>query len=189
MCSALVISSCTNHQQTTEQDNQTLADSTDENSLPLFIDDDGQIAAAYDNLGVDLETLTNAANDGDRYCQETLANMYAYGVGGVRADRTKAFMYYRELANRGHVEAQAIVGYMMLYGYGPVEDAEAGLEMLSTSANNDCPLAFYVLGNFYHYNTEKTAENQAYARVCYSAAVRLGMVSAQAEIDLMDSNK
>ncbi len=181
--------SCTSNEHSAQNQSSELdADSTiSENNKPLFDDADGQMAAYYDSLAIDLESVTYSAAKGDRVCQELLANMYAYGIGGVKADRTKAFLYYRELANSGHVEAQAIAGYMMLYGFGPIEDAEAGLEMLSASANSDCPLAFYVLGNFYNYNTAKTDENQSKAKLFYSAAANLGMTEAQAELDQMNS--
>lgn len=161
------------------------------NEAPLFVDSDGKMAALYEEQGyVWSKELEDQARRGDIESLRKVACMFAYGIGGVKPNRTAAFFFYRELANRGDLEAQTITGYMMLYGIGPLEDTDAGLELLVNSANHDDPQAFYVLGNFYHYSIKNPDQkDRDNARLYYTRAVQLGHQLAQEELDLMAEGK
>lgn len=150
---------------------------------PLFDDVNGEIDSLYKANGYvySLE-LENAVLKGDLDAADMLASMYAYGIGGVQANRKKAYQLYRMLAEEGNAMAQATVGYMMVYGVGPVEDFEAGMEWLEKSANQRCPMAFYYLGNYF----EQTGDVKN-ARTCYGNAVALGYVPAEADLKALDN--
>lgn len=189
----LLFSSCANSNKTEQIPNKNIVETTDslenkysDNNIPIFEDADGEMARMYKEQGYTFShELENAAYNGDIEAQQLLASMYAYGIGGVGADRKKAYIIYRGLAEHGDADAQAIVGYMLLYGLGPVEDTDAGLEWLTKSANQQSGFAFYILGNFYNYNLESTEATRTQARLFYMSAVKLGQQEAQAELDNM----
>ncbi len=154
---------------------------------PLFDDFDGGMAQFYEENGyVYSQELVERAGVGDVHALDLLSTMYAYGIGGVAPDRNKAFHYYRALANTGDSDAQAITGYMLIYGLGPIENVDDGLEMLAESANQKNGLAYYFLGNFHHYNLEPTAENVLRAKLYYRAAAELGMYPALEELERLE---
>lgn len=161
-----------------------------DNAQPIFDDDDGEMARLYKQNGYEYtQNLESAAASGDQQAQILLASMYAYGIGGVRADRKRAYCLYRSLAEAGDAESQAITGYMMLYGFGPVEDTEAGLGWLVEAANNGSGWAYYILGNFYTYNVEFDERLHANAKLYYRMAAERGVVAAQEELDRLSKFK
>ncbi len=93
--------------------------------------------------------LEASASNGDLGAQKILVNMYAYGIGGVKPNIKKTYQLYRSMAEAGDAEAQAYAGYMLVYGVGPVEDVEAGMEWLEKSANQKCPMAFVFLADYF----------------------------------------
>lgn len=182
--------SCSNNNMNAEQHinrtDSTTIDKYSDNNIPIFDDADGEMARMYEEQGYTFShELEESAYNGNIEAQQLLASMYAYGIGGVGADRKKAYIIYRGLAEHGDADAQAIVGYMLLYGLGPVEDTDAGLEWLTKSANQQSGFAFYILGNFYNYNLESTEATRTQARLFYMSAVKLGQQEAQAELDNM----
>lgn len=154
-----------------------------DNTKPLFDDTDGQMAKFFAQEGYAWSAeFERTAWEGNLDAIRILATMYAYGIGGVNANRTTAFFLYRELANHGDLEGMTTTGYMMLYGIGPLEDTETGLEMLSNAANHDYAMAWYVLGNYYNYNLPHDAKIVATARLYYQRAAQLGMKEADEEL-------
>lgn len=154
-----------------------------DNACAIFDDDDGQMARLYEAYGYHYsDDLELAAASGDPGAQTLLASMYAYGIGGVEPNRKKAYCLYRSLAEAGDAEAGAIVGYMMLYGFGPIEDTDAALEWLVRAANSGSGFAYYILGNFYNYNVEKDKSTEARALLYYQMAVERGIDAAGEEL-------
>ncbi len=154
-----------------------LSDTTSLNNQPIFDDPEGEMDSLYRAYNyIYTPELEAAVQSGNADAMQMLASMYAYGIGGVEPNRKKAFQLYRHLAELGDANAQAYIGYMMLYGVGPIEDAEAGLEWLEKSANQLCPTAFYYLSNYF----EQTGDT-ANARVCYQNAIKLGLPHAAEE--------
>ncbi len=154
-----------------------------DNDLPLFEDVNGEMEMLYcTNAYTYSEDLVDQANKGNEQAMYLLANMYAYGIGGVEANRVKAFHYYRALANKGDADAQAITGYMLIYGLGPIEDLDAGLEMLVESANQRNAFAFLILGKYYMAgldDPENGPDNRKLARFYLRVATELGIEAAQ----------
>lgn len=154
-------------------------DTLSDNNKPIFDDPHGDMDSLYQVYGYTYTPeLEKAVQNGDFDATQMLASMYAYGIGGVKANRKKAFQLYRNLAEQGDAQSQAYIGYMMLYAVGPVEDAEAGIEWLEKSANQRCPTAFYYLANYF-----EQIGDTVNARVCYQNAINLGMQQAQADLD------
>ncbi|MBP5365179.1 MAG: sel1 repeat family protein [Bacteroidales bacterium] len=179
-------SSSTDDEQTATAIDTTMMEKYSDNNTPIFDDNDGAMAQLYEKEGYAYsKELEQDAYNGNIEAQQLLASMYAYGIGGVAPDRKKAYIIYRGLAEHGDADAQAIVGYMLLYGLGPVEDTEMGLEWLAKSANQQSAFAFYILGNFYNYNLESTEATRTQARLYYMSAAKLGQQEAQAELDKM----
>ncbi|MCQ2229520.1 MAG: sel1 repeat family protein [Bacteroidales bacterium] len=156
-----------------------VADSLSENNKPLFADEGRVVDSLYRANGCVYTTeLEKAAENGDLDATRMLVTMYAYGIGGVKADRKRAYLLYRNLAEQKDADAQAHLGYMMVYGLGPVQDNEQGLIWLQESANQRCPMAFYYLGHYF-----QQTDDIKNAKVCFQNAVALGMPEAQACLD------
>lgn len=151
-----------------------------ENNKPIFIDEDGSLERMYKEQGVtysaDIETA--AAND-DTEALKAIATMYSYGICGVEANRKKAYVAYRKLAEAGDVEAMGKLGYMLLYGLCPLEDTTQGLEWLVKAANERDGFAFLTLGYFFDKNLEPTKANKMQAELYYNEAVKLGYAEAE----------
>lgn len=155
------------------------SDTLNGNNKPLFDDPNGELDSLYRASGCVFDAdLQRAVENGDINATKMLVTMYAYGIGGVNADRRKAYLLYRNLAEQGDADAQAHLGYMILYGLGPVQDNEQGLTWLEKSANQRCPTAFYYLGHYFQQTGEK--EN---AKTCFQNAVALGMPQAKDNLD------
>lgn len=150
-----------------------------ENSKPIFVDD-GELDKMYREQGLvyTKELETSAANN-DIEALKVLANMYSYGICGVEANRKKAYVAYRKLAEMGDVEAMGKLGYMLLYGLCPIENAELGLEWLAKAANGRDGFAFMTLGYFFDKNLEPTEGNKLQAKIYYQEAVKLGYNEAE----------
>ena len=170
---------------------ETLAAISHEDSLniaPLFEDSDGRMATLFAQKGyVFGADIVKAAQTGDVGARYLLAQMYSYGIGGAKPDRRNAFRLYVGLADEGLHEAQAIAGYMMVYGLGTEENFNDGMQLMAEAANQDDGLAYLFLGNFYSKNAEPSRQNLASAMLYYRNAVRLGVSSAQAELDALEA--
>lgn len=150
-----------------------------DNDKPIFDDPEGEMDSLYRVYGyVYSSELEDAVQNNDTDAKQLLASMYAYGIGGVKANRKKAFQLYRNLAEQGDAQSQAYIGYMMLYAIGPIEDAEAGIEWLEKSANQRCPTAFYYLANYF-----EQIGDTSNARICYQNAINLGMQQDKVDLD------
>ena len=183
---ALLFSNCENKQSNTSNEANVAVNTTDslnENNKPIFDDPSGEMDSLFRAKDyVYSKDVERAAESGDIDATRMLATMYAYGIGGVKADRKKAYILYRNLAEQKDPEAQAYLGYIMLYGLGPVQDLEQGLKWLEESANQRYNVAFYYLGQYF----EQTGDMKN-AKVCYQNALALGLSEAQANIDHLNN--
>lgn len=144
----LLFASCSKQGETSQQ--TVTASGLDTAYCQPFFEDDGTMAALYEANGyVYSKDLESAAANGDMGAQKILVNMYAYGIGGVKPNVKRTYQLYRSLAEAGDAEAQAYTGYMLVYGAGPVEDVEMGLQWLEKSANMKCPIAYYFLADYF----------------------------------------
>lgn len=157
-----------------------------DNNKPIFLDEDGTLEKMYREQGIeyssDIEAM--AAND-DIEALRLMATMYSYGICGVDANRKKAYVAYRKMAEKGDAEAMGKLGYMMLYGLCPIEDPEQGLEWLVKAANERDGFAFMTLGYFFDKNLEPTEGNKLQAKIYYQEAVKLGYVEAEQMLNEM----
>ena len=81
----------------------------------------GMVLSAQD----DLDTLRQAAEQGDAAAQVNLGVMYAKGQG-VLKDEAEAVKWYRLAAEQGDASAQSLLGVMYAKGQGVLKDeAEA----------------------------------------------------------------
>ena len=70
----------------------------------------------------DLDTVRQAAEQGDAPAQFNLGNMYANGEG-VLKDDTEAVRWYHLAADQGLAEAQFYLGFMYTTGRGVLKDS------------------------------------------------------------------
>lgn len=142
---------------------------------PLLQDTDGTIARALAGEGVHIgNEILLKAQSGDTDAIRYTAWMYAYGLGGAKANRKEAYKYYRMLAEKGDAEGQTMLGYMTLYGLSGVEDMELGLEMISKAMQQRYSLAYYIMADFLENHVEETEETKAQAQMYYEIAEKLG---------------
>ena len=85
----------------------------------------------------DLESLRQAAEQGDAGVQSLLGLKYANGLG-VPKDDAEAVRWYRLAAGQGHTDAQRLMGARYLGGCGVLKDLVLGHMWLNiASANGD----------------------------------------------------
>ena len=82
----------------------------------------------------DLDTLHQAAEQGEVAAQFSLGFMYASGEG-VPKDDAEAVQWYRLAAEQGHAEAQFSLGAMYMNGQGVPQDDETAHVWLNVAAS------------------------------------------------------
>jgi hypothetical protein len=184
---ALCIVACSHgHNEANNVNTESIA-AASENAQPLFEDNNNEVATQLKNDGIEYSPeYEQIAEEGDFNAMQNLANMYAYGIG-VKPNRRKAYRYYSILSQQGNVQAKAIVGYMMLYGFGPIEDTEKGLHLIAEAANQKCGLAFYFLGMFYAHNLEQSDDIRLQAKLYFMEAAKLGIEAANEEMNALNN--
>lgn len=181
-----MMTSCGSKEQKPTQLNGAGVELYGDNNKPIFLDEDGTLEKMYREQGIEYssEIEAMAAND-DIEALRLMATMYSYGICGVDANRKKAYVAYRKMAEKGDAEAMGKLGYMMLYGLCPIEDPEQGLEWLVKAANERDGFAFMTLGYFFDKNLEPTEGNKLQAKIYYQEAVKLGYVEAEQMLNEM----
>ena len=81
-----------------------------------------------------LDTVRQAAEQGDATAQFNLGVMYAKGEG-VPQDDAEAVQWYRLAAEQGHAEAQGTLGAMYMNGQGVPQDDETAHVWLNVAAS------------------------------------------------------
>ena len=96
----------------------------------------------------DLDTVRQAAEQGDAIAQFNLGNMYASGRG-VLEDDAEAVRWYRLAAEQGHADAQFYLGVMYANGKGVLKDAAEAVRWFHLAAEQGDATAQFNLGNMY----------------------------------------
>ena len=131
-------------------DSLTLTAAVDPSDCQPLFHDDGTLDSLYRAAGYSYgPDIVNAARSGDADAKFLLAQMLSYGIAGATPNLKQAFKLYVELADNGNAQSQAIAGFMLFHGKGTDENPTEGLRLISEAANQDCPLAFLFLGEFY----------------------------------------
>ena len=90
----------------------------------------------------DLDTVRQAADQGDAEAQYNLGVIYNNGEG-VPKDDAEAVRWFQLAAEQGYAKAQFELGYKYRWGHGvPLDDAEAGRAGPRQSANRDGSIVF-----------------------------------------------
>ena len=134
----------------------------------------------------DLDTVRQAAEQGDATAQFNLGNMYASGRG-VLEDDAEAVRWYRLAAEQGHADAQFNLGVKYDFGEGvPLDDAEA-VKWYRLAADQGLANAQFNLGNMYN-NGEGVLKDFAEAVRWYQLAADQGLADAQNNLGIRYAN-
>ena len=96
----------------------------------------------------DLDTLRQAAEQGDAEAQFVLGSRYANGEG-VLKDEAEAVRWYRLAAEQGHTVAQLALGLMYANGEGVLKDEAEAVRWYRLAAESGEAITQYVLGQMY----------------------------------------
>ena len=94
----------------------------------------GALAVMVLSAQNNLDTVRQAAEQGDATAQFNLGVMYAKGEG-VPQDDAEAVQWYRLAAEQGHAEAQGTLGAMYMNGQGVPQDDETAHVWLNVAAS------------------------------------------------------
>ncbi len=96
---------------------------------------------------------------------------YAAGWAALQAgDFATALAEWQPLAERGHVKAQAGLGFMYLNGLGVAEDTEAAFVWFVEAANGGDADAMFVIANLYFFGEGGRPQNFSAAAEWYAVA-------------------
>lgn len=82
----------------------------------------------------DVDSVTDAATQGNPFAQTTLGVMYDRGERGVSKDEAEAVKWYRKSAEQGQINAQYFLGLMYLDGRGVAQDEAEALKWFQQGA-------------------------------------------------------
>jgi tetratricopeptide (TPR) repeat protein len=133
-----------------------------------------------DPTAMDLESLTEAAEEGDAESQFVLAQRYHEGEG-VAADPEAAFRWYSESADQGFPPAIMFVGYCYANAVGVDEDYTKAAEHFREAADAGFPFAMGLLAQCYA-TGQGVAEDMDEAMKLYRQAAELGEPICQAQL-------
>jgi len=139
----------------------------------------------------DLESLRQAAEQGDAEAQFRLGFMYANGRG-VPEDDAEAVRWYRLASVRGHASAQYNLGYMYATGEGvPRDYTEAALWLRLAMAQDDASgevSASLVHSGSLHLGGHTVPQDAATAAFLFRLAAEQGNPAAQYYLGVMYGN-
>jgi TPR repeat protein len=116
---------------------------------------------------VNIETLTEKANNNDYTAAYNLGKIYLTGCEGVAQDYNKARGYLSVAANNGVVGANYYLGKMYYNGIGVAVDHAKAKEFFERSAQANNVFSNYYLGKIYYWgdgvekNVSKASELKA----------------------------
>ena len=132
----------------------------------------------------DLDTVRQAAEQGDATAQFNLGNMYASGRG-VLEDDAEAVRWYRLAAEQGDADAQFYLGVMYASGDGvPEDDAEAVKWYRRAAEQGEKAEAQLSLG-FMNYLGEGVPKNNAEAGKWFRLSAEQGLAEAQLGLGIL----
>ena len=131
----------------------------------------------------DLDTVRQAAEQGDATAQFNLGNMYANGEG-VPQDDAEAVRWYRLAAEQGLASAQLNLGVMYATGDGVPEDKAETVQWYRQAAEQGLTEAQYNLGVMYG-NGQGVPENDAEAVKWFRLSAEQGLAEAQLGLGIL----
>lgn len=93
--------------------------------------------------------LTIHPSLGIALAQAYLGHMYAYGLGNVERNLTRAATYYHQAADQGNDEAQNGLGLLYLHGRGVTLDHDVAIDYFMLASRQGHPDAVYHVGEMY----------------------------------------
>jgi TPR repeat protein len=137
-----------------------------------------------------LKELQGLADTGDATAAYYLGTAYSDGLA-VRRDYQEAARWYRRAAEKGHTEAQFVLGFLYLNGAGEgatgiASDKSEAAHWLKFAAERDHPMAQYYLGNLYLEGRGVAVDTAEGLRWSLKAAER-GYAGAQYNVALIQS--
>jgi TPR repeat protein len=107
-----------------------------------------------------IEERISEAETGDPVAQSKLAFMYAKGIHAKKDEKT-AIYWFKEAANKGHVNAQYNLALMYSKGKGVDQDYNEARKWYELAAENGDVISQYTLGEMYTkgVGTEKDLDN------------------------------
>lgn len=152
-------------------------------------------ADAQVNLGQQYETGNNilsqdyaeamkwylkAANQGNKFAQSSLGDMYYYGRG-ISKDPQQAVDWYRRAAEQNYAKTQHDLGYMYYHGEGIPQDYQQATYWYRKAAEQNHAKAQYDLANMYYYG-EGVAQDYQQTVYWYRKAAEQKHVNAQFDL-------
>ncbi len=129
--------------------------------------------------------IKGMAEEGDKYAQVCLGNMYYYGEFLEKMycnGRGRAVKWYRKAAEQGHAAAQYKLGLMYHYGHGVDENYSTAVEWYRKAAEQGHAYAQCNLGKMYRYGYG-VDQNKSTAMKWYRKAAEQGVAYAQRNLD------
>ena len=134
----------------------------------------------------DIDSLRQAAEQGDAHAQNNLGAMYATGMG-VPEDDLEAVKWYRMAAEQGDAYAQNNLGAMYANGMGVPEDDREAVKWYRMAAEQGLANAQFDLGVSYA-NGEGVPEDDLEAVKWYRMAAEQGFANAQSNLGVSYAN-
>ena len=124
-----------------------------------------------------IQSMKEAANQGDIHLQNKLGEVYLEGLG-IKKDYAIAIEYFEKAAASGSPIAQINLGGMYIEGHGLEANHAKALSYFQKAANQEHPSAFGCLGFMYLYGIEVKLDYQK-ALECFQKAVNQEEVVSQ----------
>jgi TPR repeat protein len=119
-----------------------------------------------------LDLLRTAANAGDVYAMNRLADCLAHGVGG-KPDFAEAARLFTQASDAGHLEALGNLGVLYVYGNGVPSNPKRATELFEKGARAGSSYCMALLASSLE-NGVGVAKNQAMAQNWYMEAAKAG---------------
>lgn len=87
-----------------------------------------------------------SADQGSMIAKFRLGMLYALGIKGFRQSDTRAFAYFKSLANAGSKQAREIVGIYYMYGRGTTKDQDNAFAYFKLAADNGLKYSQFMVG-------------------------------------------
>ena len=145
--------------------------------------DEHQSDNEYDSNDLDIESLMDAAEQGDAVAQYNLGVSYRDGKG-IQQDYKKAFDWFKKSAEQGYAAAQFEIGFCYRTGKGIQQDYKKAFEWFKKSAEQGYATAQFCLGLCYSYG-RGVQENYKKAFEWFEKSVEQGIFLAQRELGIL----
>ena len=151
----------------------------------FWVEENENKANEFYRMAVDLD-IERMAEDGDKYAQTCLGQMYRYGRG-VDENYSSALKWFRKAAEQGHANAQNELGWMNYFEEGVDYDTSIRLKCFRKAAEQGHADAQRNLGSIYDYG-HGADEDYSTAMEWYRKAAEQGYARAQFHLGWMYEN-